>query len=66
MTTRFLELEAQNLPQIVGTFRTEEASSQAHWNIVIIEEYHALMRNKTWSLVEFLANRKAIGCKMGV
>lgn len=27
------------------------------------DEYMALLRNKTWSLVDLPQNRKAIGCK---
>ena len=41
----------------------KEALQQDHQKATIIEEYPTLVKNKTWSLVPLLPNRKAIGCK---
>ncbi|KAL6310823.1 hypothetical protein AAG906_017309 [Vitis piasezkii] len=36
---------------------------QDHWKATMAEEYSALVKNKTWSLVPLPPKRKAIGCK---
>ena len=40
----------------------KEALQQDHQKATIIEEYPTLVKNKTWSLVPLLPNRKEIGC----
>lgn len=41
----------------------EEALQQDNWKQAMTDEYLALMRNHTWSLVQLPAGRKVIGCK---
>lgn len=41
----------------------EDALQQEHWKSAMQDEYLALMRNETWSLVPLPADRHAIGCK---
>lgn len=41
----------------------EEAFENEHWKTALRDEYLALMRNNTWSLVHLPSNRKGIGCK---
>lgn len=40
-----------------------QALQSPHWKQATCEEYDALMKNLTWSLVPFPSNAKAIGCK---
>ena len=40
-----------------------DALQQEQWKTTIIDEFSALMRNKTWSLVSLPNGRKEIGCK---
>lgn len=41
----------------------KQALSSPDWLAAMKDEYDALMRNNTWSLVELPLHRKAIGCK---
>ncbi|RVW60112.1 Retrovirus-related Pol polyprotein from transposon RE1 [Vitis vinifera] len=41
----------------------DEALQNENWKIAMIDEYSALLRNNTWSLVDLLVGRKVIGCK---
>lgn len=40
-----------------------EALQHEQWKAAMTDEYLALLRNQTWSLVELPSDRKAIGCK---
>ncbi|KAL4280812.1 hypothetical protein GQ457_03G013600 [Hibiscus cannabinus] len=40
-----------------------EAMMSDHWKQAAQEEYDALIRNKTWSIVELPPNRTAVNCK---
>lgn len=40
-----------------------EALNDPHWKKAMLEEYEALVRSKTWTLVPLPSNRKAIGSK---
>lgn len=40
-----------------------EALKNENWKKAMVDEFQALQRNKTWSLVHLPHNRKAIGCK---
>ena len=42
---------------------TDEALQNENWKIAMIDEYSALLRNNTWSLVDLPVGRKVIGCK---
>lgn len=50
-------LQQKNQPQLKRSLQHE------HWKSAMRDEYMALLRNKTWSLVDLPQNRKAIGCK---
>ncbi|RVW93071.1 Retrovirus-related Pol polyprotein from transposon RE1 [Vitis vinifera] len=41
----------------------QEAISHPKWKEAMNEEFRALMKNKTWSLVSFPTNRTSVGCK---
>lgn len=41
----------------------EEALQKEQWKATMTDEFSALMRNGSWSLVPLLERRKAIGCK---
>eukprot|EP01018_Ginkgo_biloba_P024032 Gb_18989 [translate_table: standard] len=41
----------------------KEAKEDQHWVDAMKVEYNALMKNKTWRLVEFSKEKEAIGCK---
>ena len=40
-----------------------DALSQREWKQAMLDEYNALTRNKTWSLVELPQDRNVVGCK---
>lgn len=40
-----------------------EALANENWRKAMLEEYHALQKNKTWTLVHLPPNRNAISCK---
>ncbi|KAL5559982.1 hypothetical protein UlMin_036193 [Ulmus minor] len=40
-----------------------EALLDANWKKAMVEEYNALINNKTWTLVELPSNRRPVGCK---
>ena len=40
-----------------------DALQQEQWKTTMIDEFSALIRNKTWSLVSLTNGRKTIGCK---
>lgn len=42
---------------------SEEAFASKEWKMVVQEEFDALIRNHTWTLVPLPSGRKAIGCK---
>src|SRR6185437_15194599 len=41
----------------------EEAIKVPNWKNAAIEEYEALQKNQTWTLVPLPADRRPIGCK---
>jgi hypothetical protein len=41
----------------------QEAMSSPSWKVMMIDEYNALMRNKTWTLVTPAYSRNVIDCK---
>jgi hypothetical protein len=41
----------------------QEAMSSPSWKVMMIDEYNALMRNKTWTLVTLAYSRNVIDCK---
>jgi len=41
----------------------KQALQDSKWHSAITDEFHALQRNKTWTLVPLPSNRNAIGCK---
>ena len=41
----------------------KEAKEDQHWVDAMKVEYNALMKNKTWRLVELPKEKEAIGCK---
>ncbi|KAL6315361.1 hypothetical protein AAG906_000468 [Vitis piasezkii] len=54
-------------PKVYGVTKEPQSADEAlqneNWKIAMIDEYSALLRNNTWSLVDLLAGRKVIGCK---
>lgn len=44
-------------------YTVEEALEATHWKQAMTDEFLALQRNNTWSLVSLPRSRKAIGCK---
>ncbi|KAF7838587.1 Retrovirus-related Pol polyprotein from transposon TNT 1-94 [Senna tora] len=41
----------------------QQALSEPQWRAAMDDEYNALMKNKTWTLVTLPPHRKCIGCK---
>ncbi|XP_039039202.1 uncharacterized mitochondrial protein AtMg00820-like [Hibiscus syriacus] len=41
----------------------KQALASPHWKVVVQEEYEALLKNKTWSLVSLPSDRRAVHCK---
>ncbi|PNX56690.1 cysteine-rich RLK (receptor-like protein kinase) 8, partial [Trifolium pratense] len=52
-----------NLSNITEPNTYEEAMCNEHWQSAIKTELSALMKNNTWTLVDFPTHKKAIGCK---
>lgn len=41
----------------------QEASTSPDWQVAMLDEYQALQKQGTWSLVPLLPTKQAIGCK---
>ena len=54
-------------PKVYSVTKKPQSSNEAlqneNWKIAMIDEYSALLRNNTWSLVDLPVGRKVIGCK---
>jgi hypothetical protein len=44
-------------------YTVKEVLSSPSWKVVMIDEYNALLRNKTWTLVPPVFGRNMIDCK---
>lgn len=53
--------KAYSVSKELGTI--QEALQNEHWKSTMRDEYMALLRNNTWTLVNLPPNRRAIGCK---
>jgi hypothetical protein len=44
-------------------YNVQEALSTPHWKLSMVDEYNALLRNKTWTLVPPQSDKNLIDCK---
>lgn len=60
----FVGVKIQDLQVATEAITVKEALAIPHWIRVMTEDYNALMRNKTWTLVPYDGQQNIVDCKL--